>query len=140
MPLALPDPQLPADPKDALESIQRNFEALATDPPPSVTATATYENGAVSFSGGVVARKYADGKVVLSGGVNRSGGFSADTTYARLPAGFRPVAALRVAVAGFGGLSAVPINATINVSGTIQLPNPGDAETFLLDGITFHAA
>lgn len=29
MPLALPDPQLPGNPKDALQSIQRNFEALA---------------------------------------------------------------------------------------------------------------
>lgn len=29
MPFPLPDPQLPASPKDALQSIQRNFEALA---------------------------------------------------------------------------------------------------------------
>ena len=28
MPLPLPDPQLPADPSEALQSIQRNFEAL----------------------------------------------------------------------------------------------------------------
>jgi len=30
MPLNLPDPQLPGNPQDALQSIQRNFEALAT--------------------------------------------------------------------------------------------------------------
>lgn len=29
MPLPLPDPQLPGNPQDALQSIQRNFEALA---------------------------------------------------------------------------------------------------------------
>jgi len=30
MPLNLPDPQLPGNPQDALQSIQRNFEAVAT--------------------------------------------------------------------------------------------------------------
>lgn len=40
MPLTLPDPQLPGDPQDALQSIQRNFEALAqTLAPPVPTGT-----------------------------------------------------------------------------------------------------
>lgn len=32
MPTALPDPQLPGNPQDALQSIQRNFDALAQVP------------------------------------------------------------------------------------------------------------
>ena len=40
MPLPLPDPQLPGNPQDALQSIQRNFEALAqTLAPPVPTGT-----------------------------------------------------------------------------------------------------
>lgn len=40
MPLPLPDPQLPGNPQDALQSIQRNFEAIAqTLAPPVPTGT-----------------------------------------------------------------------------------------------------
>lgn len=39
MPTALPDPRLPNNPQDALQSIQRNFDALAQAPQrPTITA------------------------------------------------------------------------------------------------------
>ena len=44
MSLTLPDPQLPGNPQDALQSIQRNFEALAG----GIVGTGGIENGAVT--------------------------------------------------------------------------------------------
>ena len=142
MPVTLPDPQLPGDPQDALQSIQRNFEALATAPESSVTDTATYSNGASAPSGRTLtARKYPSGQVVLSGGVARLSGFSTATTYATLPTGFRPEAKMNAA-AGGDQTSLDPVTAIIDTDGTVEVTGASVGATltsFYLDGITFHA-
>ena len=142
MPVTLPDPQLPGDPQDALQSIQRNFEALATAPESSVTDTATYSNGASAPTGAsLTARKYGSGQVVLSGGVVRLSGFATSTTYATLPAGFRPAAKINAAAGVPQNLD--PVTAIIDTDGTVQVLGASVGATltsFYLDGITFHAA
>ena len=142
MPLSLPDPQLPADPGDALQSIQRNFDALATASTPPVTAAATYQNSAVAATPALEARKYATGQVVLSGGVANLSGFSNTTTYATLPTGFRPAQKMRAA-AGTNQNSLDPVTAIIDTDGTIQIIGASVGATLTalyLDGVSFHAA
>lgn len=142
MPLPLPDPQLPADPRDALESIQRNFDALATASTPPVTAAATFQNSAVAATPALAARKYPSGQVILSGGVANLSGLSNNTTYATLPAGYRPSATVRAA-AGTGQTSLNPVTAIIGTDGTVQIVGASVGSSliaFYLDGITFHAA
>jgi len=126
MPLPLPDPQLPADPRDALESIQRNFDALATASTPSVTATATNASG---ITGTLTARKYADGLVILEGTLTRSGAGDLGT----LPAGFIPANTIIVPVARASG------------SGVVTITNVGSISTSFggsnsLSHVSFHAA
>lgn len=140
MPLPLPDPQLPSDPGDALQSIQRNFEALAAEQG-SDTATATYSNGASAPTGAdLTARKYPNGQVVLSGGAIKLAGFATSTTYATLPAGYRPAATMRVAVGVPQNLD--PATAVIDTDGTVELLGASvgvSMTSFYLDGITFHS-
>lgn len=145
MPLTLPDPQLPPDPGDALQSIQRNFEALATrlddaavtaaTLTASTTASATFSNGASSGST-LAARKYANGLVILSGGISNSNNnqsLSPNIVYATLPAGYRPTAEMGVAAPGASRVK-------IETDGDISFVGTTTGITVFLDGYAFHAA
>ena len=95
MPLALPDPQLPGDPQDALQSIQRNFEALAqTLAPPVPTGTVlpyagvTAPNGYLTCDGSEVAVKdypTLDALLGTTYGARTNGSGGAGSTHFRLP-------------------------------------------------------
>ena len=95
MPLPLPDPQLPGNPEDALQSIQRNFEALAqTLAPPVPTGTvlpyaaATAPNGYLICDGSETAVKDYPALDALLGttyGARTNGSGGAGSSHFRLP-------------------------------------------------------
>jgi hypothetical protein len=107
----------------------------------STTGSVTFSNSASDGSPGVVARKYANGQVMLEGSFLRVGASKA-TIYATLPAGYRPSAtryfAIKIGDTEILGTAEVDTggNITLDWSGT---PSPAPY-TFFLDGITFHAA
>jgi hypothetical protein len=134
MPLSLPDPQLPADPGDALQSIQRNFDALATASTPPVTAAATNASG---VTGTLTARKYADGLVILEGELSKAGLVAGDSV-ATLPSGFRPGAALTNIPIAFGtDRSAVSVSTAGAITLSALAPTIG---VVALNHASFHAA
>lgn len=155
MPLPLPDPQLPADPRDALESIQRNFEALVgaivgTEEiadgavtgdkiAASTTTTATNESG---VTGTLTARKYADGLVVLQGTLDKSSGSwsGTTTTIATLSVGYRPSDLLRIPIYAVAGFTQQTVFCQINSDGSILLGATSSTTQAQIHGITFHAA
>jgi len=95
MPLNLPDPQLPGNPQDALQSIQRNFEALAqTLAPPVPTGTvlpyaaSTAPEGYLICNGGEVAvadYPRLDALLGTTYGARTNGSGGAGTSHFRLP-------------------------------------------------------
>lgn len=95
MALPLPDPQLPGNPQDALQSIQRNFEAIAqTLAPPVPTGTvlpyaaATAPDGYLICNGGEVAVKDYPALDALLGttyGARTNGSGGSGTSHFRLP-------------------------------------------------------
>jgi hypothetical protein len=108
----------------------------------STTVAAT--PGANNDLNSVVARRYANGQVLLSGSVLRvSGTWSGDgTTITTLPVGFRPVGLDAFAMAWSGSI--VGANAIIiTTAGEIQIRGfiggGRSAGLLVLDGVTFHA-
>lgn len=95
MPLSLPDPQLPGNPQDALQSIQRNFEALAqtlAPPVPSGTvfpyAASSAPNGYLICDGSEIAVKdypVLDALLGTTYGSRTNGSGGAGSSHFRLP-------------------------------------------------------
>jgi len=153
MPLNLPDPQLPGNPQDALQSIQRNFEALATSLvganeiadgaitgekiAASTTDTATTASG---ISGSFTVRKYADSLVLISGSVNRATALANGELLATLPVGYRPASNITgvgfVFDGGNPGVARIQINTSGQVSRLEATVNP----TIVTASFAFHAA
>ena len=127
---------------DAVDTAQIADGAVTGDKiAASTTGSVTFSNSAIDGNPGVVARKYANGQVMLEGSFLRVGA-SKTTTYVTLPAGYRPSATRYFAIKI--GDTEILGTATVNTNGTMTFDWSGTPSptpyVFFLDGITFHAA
>lgn len=129
MPIRLPDPQLPGDPKDALQSIQRNFEAVASAkdlPGPTGPTGPTGPSGPSGPSGptGVTGPSGPSGPSGAAGPVAPTGAIVAWTTNTA-PSGWAICAGGELTRSGFSALFSV-IGTTYgagNGTTTFNVPN-----------------
>ena len=142
MPLPLPDPQLPGNPQDALQSIQRNFEALAQAlTAPSEWASVSYVNNFADYGSPYAAVGYYKdpfGRVHLRGAMEKTSG-SAPASAFTLPAGFRPTETEAFLVLNSPTLNRSAV-LVIAPSGTVTMEYLNATAFISLSGVSFRAA
>lgn len=108
----------------------------------ATTATATNESnfGGFPVTGTLTARKYADGLVVCQGSLSCGIQIFAGTTFATLPAGYRPAAELTTLVPATTSSAPKLTTIVVGTNGQLQVASGSPSATPIVCNLVFHAA